>query len=110
LSSGLPGTALAQLTPQLTTIINPANKSTKMKWNLSWSRALGNCGKIVFIIRVKKELIPLGKAWNLNLAILEKACFSSRLPGAALAQLTAIVSPINKFNQIKIHLQIQMER
>jgi len=27
---------------------------------------------------------------------LEKACFSSELPGAALAQLAAIVSPANK--------------
>ena len=90
--------------------MNPANKSTKVKWNLSWSRALGNCGKIVFIIRVKKELISLGKAWNLNFVILEKACFFSRFPGVALAQLTAIVSPTNKPNQIKIHLQVQMER
>ena len=42
-SSGLPGAALAQLAA----IVNPANKPTKVKWSLSWSRALGNCGKAV---------------------------------------------------------------
>jgi len=30
---------------QLATIVNPANKPTKVKWSLSWSRALENCGK-----------------------------------------------------------------
>ena len=34
-SSGLPGAALAQLAA----IVNPANKPTKVKWSLSWSRA-----------------------------------------------------------------------
>jgi len=38
---GLPGAALAQLAA----IVNPANKPTKVKWSLSWSRALENCGK-----------------------------------------------------------------
>ena len=42
-SSGLPGAALAQLAA----IVNPANKPTKVKWSLSWSRALGNCGKAI---------------------------------------------------------------
>ena len=42
-SSGLPGAALAQLA----TIVNPANKPTKVKWSLSWSRALENCGKAI---------------------------------------------------------------
>ena len=42
-SSGLPGAALAQLAA----IVNPANKPTKVKWSLSWSRALENCGKAV---------------------------------------------------------------
>ena len=41
--SGLPGAALAQLAA----IVNPANKPTKVKWSLSWSRALENCGKAV---------------------------------------------------------------
>jgi len=41
-------------------------------------------------------LVLLGKAWGLNLAILAKACFPSGLPGAALAQLAAIVNPANK--------------
>ena len=39
----LPGAALAQLAA----IVNPANKPTKAKWGLSWSRALENCGKAV---------------------------------------------------------------
>ena len=43
----------------------------------------------------------LGKAWSLNLAILEKACFPSGLPGAALAQLAAIVNPANKPTKVK---------
>jgi hypothetical protein len=34
------GAALAQLAA----IVNPANKPTKVKWSLSWSRALENCG------------------------------------------------------------------
>ena len=42
-SSGLPGAALAQLAA----IVNPANKPTKVKWSLSWSRALENCGQAV---------------------------------------------------------------
>ena len=42
-SCGLPGAALAQLA----TIVNPANKPTKVKWSLSWCRALENCGKAV---------------------------------------------------------------
>ena len=41
--SGLPGAALAQLAA----IVNPANKPTKVKWSLSWSRALETCGKAV---------------------------------------------------------------
>jgi len=41
---------------------------------------------------------------------LEKACFSSGLPGAALAQLAAIVNPANKPTQIEMHLQAQIER
>jgi len=41
--SGLPGAALAQLAA----IVNPANKLTEVKWSLSWSRALENCGKAV---------------------------------------------------------------
>ena len=41
---GLPGAALAQLA----TIVNPGNKPTKVKWSLSWSRALENCGKLFF--------------------------------------------------------------
>ena len=32
---------------QLAAIVNPANKPTKVKWSLSWSRALENCGKAV---------------------------------------------------------------
>ena len=55
-------------------------------------------------------MVLLGKAWSLNLAILEKACFPSGLPGAALAQLAAIVSPANKPTQIEMHLQAQIER
>ena len=55
-------------------------------------------------------MAPLGKAWSLNLAILAKACFSSGLPGAALAQLAAIVNPANKLTQIEMHLQAQIER
>jgi len=43
----------------------------------------------------------------LNLAILEKACFPSGLPGAALAQLAAIVNPANKPTQIEMHLQLR---
>ena len=43
----------------------------------------------------------MGKAWSLNLAILEKACFPSGLPGAALAQLAAIVNPANKPTKVK---------
>ena len=43
----------------------------------------------------------LGKAWSLNLAILEMACFPSGLPGAALAQLAAIVNPANKPTKVK---------
>jgi len=42
-SFGLPGAALAQLA----TIVSPANKPTIVKWSLSWSRALENCGKAV---------------------------------------------------------------
>ena len=42
-SSELPGAALAQLAA----IVNPANKLTKVKWSLSCSRALENCGKAV---------------------------------------------------------------
>jgi len=41
--SGLLGAALAQLAA----MVNPANKPTKMKWSLYWSRALENCGKVV---------------------------------------------------------------
>jgi len=41
--SGLPGAALAQLAA----IVNPANKPTKVKWGLSWSMALENCGEAV---------------------------------------------------------------
>ena len=37
------GAALAQLAA----IVNPANKPTKVKWGLYWSRALENCGKAV---------------------------------------------------------------
>ena len=37
------GAALAELAA----IVNPANKPTKVKWSLSWSRALENCGKAV---------------------------------------------------------------
>jgi len=39
----LVGAALAQLAA----IVSPANKPTKVKWSLSWSRALENCGKAV---------------------------------------------------------------
>jgi len=42
-SSGLPGAVLAQLAA----IVSPANKPTKVKWGLSWSTALENCGKAV---------------------------------------------------------------
>ena len=52
----------------------------------------------------------MGKACSLNLAILEKACFSSGLPGAALAQLAAIVNPASALIQIEMHLQAQIER
>ena len=52
----------------------------------------------------------MGKDCSLNLAIFEKACFSSGLPGAALAQLAAIVNPANKLTQIEMHLQAQIER
>ena len=41
-------------------------------------------------------MASLGKAWSLNLAILEKVCFPSGLPGAVPAQLAAIVNPANK--------------
>ena len=41
-------------------------------------------------------MVLLGKAWSLNLAILEMACFPSGLPGAALAQLAAIVNQPSK--------------
>ena len=102
--SGLPGAALAQLAA----IVNPANKPTKVKWSLSWSRALEKCGKAV--PGFNKGLVLLGKAWSLNLAFLEKACFPSGLPGAALAQLAAIVNPANKPTQIEMHLQAQIER
>ena len=46
------------------------------------------------------------RIWQL---LLEKACFPSGLPGAALAQLAAIVSPANKPTQIEMHLQAQKE-
>jgi len=46
----------------------------------------------------------------LNLAILEKACFPVGLPGAALAQLAAIVNPASKPTQIEMHLEAQIER
>ena len=52
--------------------------------------------KLFFNKGFNKGLAPLGKAWSLNLAILEQACFPSGLPGTALAQLAAIVSPANK--------------
>ena len=55
-------------------------------------------------------MVLLGKDCSLNLAIFEKACFSSGLPGAALAQLAAIVNPANKLTQIEMHLQAQIER
>ena len=55
-------------------------------------------------------MVLLGKAWSLNLAILEMACFPSGLPGAALAQLAAIVNPANKPIQIEMHLQAQIGR
>ena len=48
-----------------------------------------------------RGLAPLGKAWSLNLAILEMACFPSGLPAAALAQLAAIVNPGNKPTKVK---------
>ena len=32
---------------QLAAIVSPANKPTKVKWSLSWSRALENCGEAV---------------------------------------------------------------
>ena len=49
---------------------------------------------------VYKGLAPLGKAWSLNLAI----AFGKGLlllPGAALAQLAAIVNPSNKPIKVK---------
>jgi len=70
-SFGLPGAALAQLA----TIVNPASKPTKVKWSLSWSRALENCGKAMKSCSLinnglyNQGLAPLGKAWSLNLAI-----------------------------------------
>jgi hypothetical protein len=42
----------------------------------------------------------LGKAYNLNLAILEMIYFPSGLPGVALAQLAAIVNPTNKTTKV----------
>ena len=97
-SSGLPGAALAQLAA----IVNPANKPTKVKWSLSWSRALGNCGKAVLYKGLIRDWLLWERLgvwiWQLPL---EKACFSSGLPGAALAQLAAIVNPANKPTKVK---------
>ena len=51
--------------------------------------------KLFFNKGLIRDLFFWGKAWSLNLAILEMACFPSGLPGAALAQLAAIVNPAN---------------
>ena len=97
-SSGLPGAALAQLAA----IVNPANKPTKVKWSLSWPRAW----KIVEKLFFNKGLIRDWLLWErlgvwIWQLLLEKACFPSGLPGAALAQLAAIVSPANKPIKVK---------
>ena len=97
-SFGLPGAALAQLAA----IVNPANKPTKVKWSLSWSRALENCGKLFFNQGLIRDLLlweRLG-VWIWQL-LLETACFPFGLPGAALAQLAAIVNPANKPTKVK---------
>ena len=57
--------------------------------------------KLFFNKGLIRDWLLLGKAWSLNLAILEKACFPSGLPGAALAQLAAIVNPANKPTKVK---------
>ena len=66
--------------------------------------------KLFFNKGLIRDWFFLGKAWSLNLAILEMACFPSGLPGAALAQLAAIVNPANKPIQIEMHLQAQIGR
>jgi hypothetical protein len=47
---------------KLATIVNPANKPAKVKWGLSWSMALENCGKLFFNKGLIRDLILLGKA------------------------------------------------
>ena len=98
--SGLPGAALAQLAA----IVNPANKPTLLKWNGA-SPGSGPW-KIVEKLFFNKSLIRDWLLWErlgvwIWQLLLEKACFPSGLPGAALAQLAAIVNPANKPTLLK---------
>ena len=82
---------------QLAAIVNPANKPTKVEMEPLLVQGLGKLWKSCFFNKgLIRDSFLLRKACSLNLAILEKACFSSGLPGAALAQLAAIVNPANK--------------
>jgi hypothetical protein len=50
-------------------IVNPDNKPAKVNWILSWPCALEMCEKMFFNTDLISDLILLGKAWTLNLAI-----------------------------------------
>ena len=58
-------------------IVNPESKPTKVNWALSWPSALEMCGKKLFLNKsLNSDLILLGKAWALNLAIAFATGFS----------------------------------
>jgi len=63
---------------KLATIVNPANKPAKVKWSLSWSRALENCGKLFFNKGLIRDRL-LGKclAFEFGKCFWKKVCLSA---------------------------------